>query len=246
MSRQDEYPESMVTGLGSHQENGGAAGEPAVPRPRAGIWRVADVMTTDVLTIDKNMPYKQIIRLLAEHDLSAVPVVSGGGHVLGMVSEADVLRKEERSFSRMGSGLPHRTHHERRQAEALTAEGLMSSPVVTIYPEAPLGAAARLMNGHRIRRLPVINPARELIGMVTRRDLLSVFLRPDTDLAGEIVDDLARCLPAGPMRIGVSVADGEVRLAGELPGDLIGEAVQIASGVDGVVAVTSRLTASDA
>jgi len=243
-----------VESVRSYRDNGhGSAGravgdapEASVPRPRSGTWRVADVMTTDVITIGKDAPYKQIVRLLAEHDLSAVPVVSGGGHVLGMVSEADVLRKEERYFSRMGSGLPHRTHHERKQAEALTAEGLMSSPVVTIYPEAPLGAAARLMNGHRIRRLPVVSQAKELIGMVTRRDLLSVFLRPDEEIAGEIVDDLARCLPAGPMRIGVAVCDGEVRLAGEVPAaGLIGEAVRIAAAVDGVVDVASRLKVSE-
>jgi len=242
-----------------HQENAGPGGSQAshdaadggrpaavLPGPHSGKWRVADVMAADVLTIDKNMPYKQIVRLLAENDLSAIPVVSGGGHVLGMVSEADVLRKEERYFGRLGSGLPHRTHHERKQAEALTAEGLMSSPVITIHPDAPLGAAARLMNGHRIRRLPVVSPARELIGMVTRRDLLSVFLRPDGEIAAEINEEFARRLPAGgPVRIIMSVADGEVRLAGVVPTpDMIGQAVRIASSVDGVVEVASRLTTS--
>jgi CBS domain-containing protein len=59
----------------------------------------------------------------------------------------------------------------------------MTSPAITIHPDAPVGAAARLMNGHRIRRLPVVDPSGKLIGIVSRRDLLSVFLRPDEEIA---------------------------------------------------------------
>jgi CBS domain-containing protein len=233
---------------GSHESTRGKTAVPAsrVP-PRQGIWRVIDVMATDVVTIDKHATYKQVARLLAENDLTAVPVVSSGGRVLGMVSEADVLRREEKSFSRLSAGLPRRSHHERLQAEALTAAELMSSPAVTIHPDAPLGAAARLMNGHHIRRLPVVNPAGELLGMVSRRDLLRVFLRPDTEIAGDVADALGRALTAGPVRVAVTVADGVVTLTGEVQkADMIAEAVRAASEVNGVVAVTSKLAASSA
>jgi CBS domain-containing protein len=214
---------------------------------RQGRWRVADVMATDVVTIDKNMPYKQVARVLAENSLSAVPVISGGGHVLGIVSEADVLRKEERDFSRLGSGLPRRTRHERQQARAVTASELMTSPAITIHPDAPLGAAARLMNGHNITRLPVVDASRELIGMVSRNDLLTVYLRPDDDIAAEITASLRQVAGARLAQVAVSVVDGEATLTGELPGaDLISEAVGIASGVDGVVTVISALTAGQA
>jgi len=270
MSRQDEYLQSMLTDLGSvyyqtlqgeaseadvakaaeavrsHRAStqgapsAGAVGAPA-PMPRRGKWRVSDVMTRDVISIDKTMAYKQVARLLVERDLSAIPVVSGGGRVLGMVSEADVLRKSEMSFGRIGSGLRRRTHHERGQAEALSAAQLMSSPAVTIYPDAPLGAAARLMNGRRIRRLPVVNTAGELIGIVSRRDLLSVFLRPDAEISAEIADAVAGL--AGPGTVAVTVNDGEATLTGSLPkADLIVAAVHAASEVDGVVAVFSELT----
>ncbi len=230
-----------------HEEEAGPSrapdGQPGpaarVPRPRPGRWRVADVMATEVITVGKNMPFHQVAKVLAENDLSAVPVVSGGGHVLGVISEADLLRKEERFFSRLGSGLPRRTHHERKQAEALTAEGLMTSPAITIHPDAPLGEAARLMNGRRICQLPVVSPDRELIGMVCRRDLLSAFLRPDPDIAAEITGELARTVG----QVAVAVTDGEVTLAGELPDPAqVAEAVKIATAVDGVVAVYSTLT----
>jgi CBS domain-containing protein len=243
MNRFEEITGSMLTDPGPGASGRAAAG----PAPRGGRHRVSDVMATDVITVDKNMPYKQVARLLAEHDLSSVPVLSGGGRVLGMISEADVLRKEERSFSRLAAGLPRRTHHEREQAKALTADGLMTSPAITIHPDAPLGAAARLMNAHHFTRLPVVSPSGELIGVVSRKDLLSVFLRPDGEIAAEIADELARVTPGGPARLVVSVTDGEVLLTGELRGaGAIAAAVKIASDVAGVVAVTSQLTAGEA
>jgi CBS-domain-containing membrane protein len=229
MSRREEYTEAS-DGTG---------------RSRTGRWRVIDVMATDVITADKNMPYKQVARLLADNDLSSVPVLSGGGRVLGVVSEADVLRREERSFSRLGAGLPRRTHRERAQAEALTASELMTAPAITIHPDAPLGAAARLMNAHHVRRLPVVNPAGELIGIVSRRDLMSVFLRPDAEIAAEVAASLAAMPQARAIRVAVSVADGEVILTGEMPvAGMIATAIKVASDVDGVVAISSRLTAS--
>ncbi|MHB1596452.1 MAG: CBS domain-containing protein [Streptosporangiaceae bacterium] len=221
---------------------GAAPGEPD-GRPARGRWRVIDVMTTDVITVDRATPYKQVARMLAEHDVSALPVLSGGGRVLGMVSEADVLRKEERSFGRLSAGLPRRTHHEKEQAAALTAGELMTSPAITIHPDAPLGAAARLMNGHHIRRLPVVNPAGELIGLVSRQDLLSVFLRSDDEIAAEIADSLTRLLTEGPVQVAVTVTEGMATLTGRVPtAEQIGMVVKMAEETDGVVAVTSRLT----
>jgi CBS domain-containing protein len=203
-------------------------------------------MATDVITVDKHTPFKYVARLLAENGLSSVPVVSGGGRVLGMISEADLLRKEERSFGRLSAGLPRRTHREREQANALTAARLMTSPAITIHPDAPLGAAARLMNAHHITRLPVVAPSGEMIGVVSRRDLLAGYLRPDADIADEIAAGLAQISPAGPARITVSVTDGEVELTGTVPrASMAGTAIKVASDVDGTVAVTSRLTAGE-
>jgi CBS-domain-containing membrane protein len=121
----------------------------------------------------------------------------------------------------------------------------MTAPAITIHPDAPLGAAARLMNAHHVRRLPVVNPAGELIGIVSRRDLMSVFLRPDAEIAAEVAASLAAMPQAGAIRVSVSVADGEVILTGEVPdAGMIASAIKVASDVDGVVAVASRLTAS--
>lgn len=247
----------LVESVRQHQarsEPSGAGREPARAETGGadrhsphGRWRVIDVMRTDVVTADKSMPYKQVVRLLAENDVTSVPVLSGGGRVLGMVSEADVLRKEERSFSRISAGLPRRTHHEREQAEALTAGEMMTSPAVTIHPDAPLGSAARQMNGHHIRRLPVVNPAGELLGVVSRQDLLSVFLRPDPEIAAEIADALTHLLLDGPVQVAVTVREGVATLTGRLPKtEMIGTVVKMTADIDGVVAVNSRLTAGPA
>jgi CBS domain-containing protein len=234
----DKAAGEAAAGEGGLRAPGGLGGHPA-----RGRWRVIDVMATDVVTVDRATPYKQVARMLAEHDVSALPVLSGGGRVLGMVSEADVLRKEERSFGRLGSGLPRRTHQQKEQAAALTAGELMTTPAVTIHPDAPLGAAARLMNGHHIRRLPVVNPTGELIGVVSRQDLLSVFLRSDD----EIANALTRLLTDEPVQVAVTVREGMVTLTGRVPkAEQIAAVVKMTADTDGVVAVTSRLTAAPA
>jgi CBS domain-containing protein len=212
-------------------------------RPHSGRWRVRDVMTTDVVTVSGPMSCKQVARVMTGRRVSGVPVVTKDGRVAGMVSEADILRKEERAFRRLGTGLPRRTRRERAQAKARCAAELMTSPAITIHPDAPVGAAARLMNGHRIRRLPVIDPSGKLIGIVSRRDLLSVFLRPDEEIAAEVHGMLTGILLAEPDGVQVTVRDGVVILSGSLPRpNLIPVAERLASGVDGVVAVIGKLT----
>jgi CBS-domain-containing membrane protein len=123
----------------------------------------------------------------------------------------------------------------------------MTSPVITIHPDASLSAAARLMNAHRIRRLPVVDAAGDLVGIVSRRDLMKVFLRPDEDITAEVSSVLGQILPEDAGQVTVSVSDGVVTLDGALGDqDLIPVAVGLTSGVDGVVAVANRLTRQEA
>jgi CBS domain-containing protein len=222
---------------GGHVASGQAPGG-----QRTNRWRIADVMSSDWRTVSKNMPYKQVAQLMADHHLTAVPVVSDSGRVLGMVSEADLLRKEERSFGRLSAGLPKRSHHERVQADALTAAELMTSPAITIHPDAPLGAAARLMNARHVRRLPVVDPAGHLVGMVSRRDLLSVFLQPDDEIGAQVAAMLEGAALAGSDQITVAVVDGIVTLGGVVPdAGIVERAIRLASEVDGVVAVRRQV-----
>jgi CBS domain-containing protein len=145
----------------AHRSDGGAgeALDDAGARARShrgGRWRVRDVMSTDVVTVGKTTSYKEVARLMTEHKVNALPVVTKSGHLIGVVSEADVLRKEERRFRRLASGLSGRARRERAKAGARTAAELMTSPVITTHPDASLASAARLMSAHHIRRLPVL------------------------------------------------------------------------------------------
>ena len=277
MSRQDAHFDAMLRHLGAayyqtlrgegsaleveralesvedaHRSGGGAARQLADPGERArshrgGRWRVRDVMSTDVVTVGKTTSYKEVARLMTEHKVNALPVMIKNGHLIGIVSETDVLRKEERRFRRLVSGLSGRARRERAKAEARTAAQLMTSPVITTHPDASLASAARLMNDHHIRRLPVLDASGALIGMVSRRDLLRVFLRPDAEIGAEVHGVLTGVLLEDPQSVTVQVRDGVVTLRGSLrEPELIPAAVRLASDVDGVVAVANELTSGPA
>ena len=234
-------------GINADRDGLGGAPEAGRGLRRRGQWRVCDVMTADVVTADRNMSYKQTAKLMTDQRVSAIPVVAKGGRVVGVVSEADVLRKAERRPWRRGSRLSGRVRRDRAKARARTAGQLMSSPAITIHPDASLSAAARLMNAHHMRRLPVVNAVGDLIGIVSRRDLIKVFLRPDGEIAAEVSDVLAQIILDDAGQVTVSVVDGVVTLGGGLEDeDLIPVAVGLASGVDGVVAVVNRLTRQEA
>ena len=239
VARRDRGTEPGRDGVGGASEAGRGL-------RRRGQWRVCDVMTAGVVTADRNMSYKQTAKLMTDQRISAIPVVAKGGRVVGVVSEADVLRKAERRPSRW-TVLSGRARRDRAKARARTAGQLMTSPAITIHPDASLSAAARLMNAHHMRRLPVVNAAGDLIGIVSRRDLMKVFLRPDEEITAEVSDELAQILLDDAGQVTVSVLEGVVTLGGGLDDeDLIPVAVGLASGVDGVVAVVNKLTREEA
>ena len=230
---------------------------PAPARPRAGHkesvprrqhhgrWnsRVRDVMTTSVVTVDRITPYKEIASKLSEHQISGLPVLTMGRHVAGVVSEGDLLAaRDHNPMAR--HGLRHRLD-SRKQHQGRTAEQLMTSPAVTTYPDATIAGAARQMNAHHVRSLPVVDPDGKLIGIVGRRDLLSVFLRPDAEIARQVDEILADLLPGGPTGIEVTVHNGVVILSGQpelaAENDLIPVAVRLAWDVDGVVDVVNKV-----
>jgi CBS domain-containing protein len=211
-----------------------------------GRWRtrMRDVMTTTVVTVDRITPYKEIATLLAEHRISGVPVLSMGRKVTGIVSEADLLSARAGRITATGRrALPWPSGRKRHQG--LTAAQLMTSPAITIYPDASVAAAARSMNAHRIRRLPVVDPEGRLLGIVSRRDLLSVFLRPDEQIAREVRDIFAELLPDERADISVTVHNGLVTLTGHPAAagerDLLPIAVRLAWDVEGVVDVVDRV-----
>jgi CBS domain-containing protein len=203
-------------------------------------------MATDVVTVDTEASFKDIVRLLTEHDVSALPVLDPGGKVIGIVSNADLLPKQaaqEPSDSHSPAAWFKR-HRDRDRAEPTTAGELMSAPVYTIGPDDTVVDAAKLLDKHRVKRLPVVTDDGTLLGIVSRRDLLTVFLRGDEDIAADIAENMfGRNLDTVVDPTTIEVHDGMVTLRGELPRkSMIALAETLTSRVDGVVAVDNQLT----
>jgi len=206
--------------------------------------RVEDVMTTAVVWVERLTPYKEIARLLAEHEVSTLPVLAEGWRVVGVVSETELLAAQD-SAARWGRTA--RRPARRSRPATLTAGELMTAPPVTIRPDATVSAATRVMTTHRVTSLPVTGAERQLIGIVSRRDLLSVFLRPDADIVREVRHLIGEMPLRDPADVIVTVRHGVVTLTGVVrPGpdqrqDLIPAVIRMIWDVDGVVDVGSRL-----
>lgn len=208
---------------------------------------VRDVMTREVVTVTGSAGFKEIVRIMQEHGVSAVPVVDEGGRLVGIVSEADLLLKEEyepeteperRLLSFRGRKV------ERKKAAGLVATDLMTTPVVTVEPDATLPKAARLMHERKVKRVPVVDAEGRVVGIVSRADLLKVFLRPDQEIFDEVTQTvLRRTLWLDPEAITVSVLGGVVLLEGIVEQrSMLPLVTELALGVEGVVGVENRLS----
>ncbi|OIK25527.1 hypothetical protein VT52_021695 [Streptomyces malaysiense] len=200
-------------------------------------------MTVPAVIVGRGARFKEIVRVMEQRQVSALPVVGDDGHVVGVVSEADLLPKEEfggRELTRF-ERIARRTDLVR--AEALTAEELMTTPAVTVRPDDTLAQAARLMAVEHVKRLPVVDGADRLRGVVSRGDLLKVFLRPDEDIEEEVRRTVVSYLfPTLAHAIHVSVRDGIVTLRGPVyDTSLIWVAERLIRAVEGVVDVEARL-----
>jgi len=210
---------------------------------------VSQVMTPDVVTVDALAPFKEIVRLMQEHRVSALPVVDGDGVLVGIVSEGDLILKEDPELEGGGRHLFETRHRalDRSKAAGLQAHELMTTPVISVAPEATLGDAARRMHRAEIKRLPVVDADGHLVGIVSRADLLRVFLRADADIAREIREDvIRRTLWIDPDTIRVVVGEGVVTLQGQIERrSLLPILDRLIISIEGVVAVDDRLSYAD-
>ncbi|MFB7272491.1 CBS domain-containing protein [Streptomyces sp. NPDC056244] len=206
--------------------------------------RISELMTRDVVSVRPETPFKEIARMLADHDISAVPVVDTAGRPVGLVSEADLLRKAAGGSDLSGrTPLPDLEAWERARAEGSTAGEVMSAPVVCAHPDWTVVEAARLMAVQNVKRLPVVDETETLRGIVSRADLLRVFLRQDHAIRDEITHDvLAGTLGLAPMAVTADVKEGEVTLHGAVEDSrLVPVVVRLCRSVDGVVTVSEDL-----
>lgn len=203
---------------------------------------VRNLMTTNVVTVHRDTPFKEIAQLLAQYKVSGVPVLDPDNTVIGVVSEADLLRKESAERLPVFAGEKRRRAAEK--AAGRVAADVMTAPAITIEPEATVVQAAKLLAKHDVKRLPVVDSDGILVGIVSRRDLLKVFLRSDDELREEILHDVfERTLWVDRTECDVEAHDGIVRLRGQLETkSLVSIAVSLTRKVDGVIDVVDLLS----
>lgn len=212
----------------------------STPRHRT----VADVMTRRVHVASLTTPFKLLVRLIEENRISAIPIVNHDGVPVGVVSESDLLLKERRSELESAPDLlhPKRRQSQRSKAQGLVAADVMSSPPIVVACECRLADAARLMQERNVRRLVVVEERGKIAGIVSRSDLLQVYLRSDGDLHEEIVENLIPRLMPALDPIGVEVRDNVVTLEGEVDRKSdVAILERLTKEVDGVVGVVNRL-----
>jgi CBS domain-containing protein len=206
--------------------------------------RVEQLMTTDVLTVSPETPLRDVARILTQNRISGLPVCADDGTILGVVSEADIVRKEQgppetrhHLFQRTVA-----TRHSGREVASRTAGDVMTAPPVVVAATAPASQAAKLMVERSVNRLPVVTDG-TLVGIVTRADLVRAFNRPDRELAREIADDVLLCtMWMDPEEVEVDVEDGEVTLRGSVETHSQAELIEMyVRRIPGVVDVRSRL-----
>ncbi|MFF9038942.1 CBS domain-containing protein [Streptomyces sp. NPDC014892] len=205
---------------------------------------VGDVMTRTVATVGRGTAFKEIVQLMRDRRISAVPVVEEDGRVIGVVSEADLLPKEEFRDSDPDRYTQLRRLADLAKAGAVTAEELMASPALTVRSGVTLAQAARTMARAKVKRLPVVDADGVLEGIVSRADLLKVFLRTDEEIAEEVRREVVAYLFPPPVSaVRVNVRDGVVRLGGRVRDtSLVPVAARLVRAVEGVVSVDFDLT----
>ena len=209
--------------------------------------KISQLMRRDVVVAREAQSLKEAAAALVANGISGMPVCTEDGQVIGVLSEADVLYKERGRTERRGGALAwlfeDDTAEVHAKAQARTVAEAMTTPAITIGPSATAAGAARLMLEHSINRLPVVAENGQLIGIVTRADLVRAFTRADHEIAAEIRDDiLQRVLWIDPSAFTISVRHGEVELTGEVETPLQVELLAtLVERVPGVVSVRANV-----
>ncbi|HEY0832255.1 MAG TPA: CBS domain-containing protein [Candidatus Dormibacteraeota bacterium] len=214
-----------------------------LPRHRT----VSDVMTSRVHVARPSTPFKLLVQLIEDNKISAVPIVDEQGVPIGIVSESDLLLKERRTELESGQSLlhPRRRREQRAKALGVVASEIMTTPPITVRSDTKLADAARLMQEGNVRRLVVVDMRGKIAGIVSRSDLLQVFLRTDEELRDEVVSGIIPsvfALEPDPELL-VTVRWNVVTLSGELDRKSDVEILtRLTEELDGVVEVVDRLS----
>ena len=211
------------------------------------MWEptVESVMTEKVVTARPDTPFKALVAMMSESHVSGVPVVAASGELVGVVSEADTLAKQEHlggtTARPLFAGRKRRARW--RKAAGTTAADLMTAPAVTIGPTESVSAAARLLAAKKVRRLCVVDEEGRLVGIVSRRDVIGTFLRADDDISADVRQLVfKKGMWLFPGTLDVEVTEGVATVTGSVERRTTAQvAAQLTQAVPGVVGVRNKI-----
>jgi CBS domain-containing protein len=219
-----------------------------------------DVMVSPVVTVGKGATVRDVARILLEKHISAVPVVDSAGKVVGIVSEGDLMHRAEAGTERPYSWWVHFLAGDATiaadyvKSHAAKVEDVMTSDVVTAAPETPLHEIAALLEERGIKRVPIVNTDGDLVGIVSRANLIQVIASacpklemtlPDSAIRQKLLGELKKQPWTHMYNLNVTVSNGTVDLWGYAQSDDERRAIRVAAeAIPGVSLVKDHLADS--
>jgi CBS domain-containing protein len=208
--------------------------------------KVGEIMTTDIVSVAPDTPFKEVVERLIHGDVGGVPVVDEVGKVVGLITEADLIAKEAYGDRRRGlallmDALSARDHHWVIKAGASVAADLMTRNVVGCRSDEDVKTVARRMLDLGLKRMPVVD-AGSLVGIISRHDILEMFARRDDAIARDVKRVLSERNMPDDHHVMFTVEDGVVTLTGDVrykwDAPIV---VSMVRALPGVINVVSRL-----
>ena len=219
--------------------------------------KARDVMISPVITVGENDPVHHVANLLIKHRISAVPVVDHTGKIIGIVSEGDLIRRPETGTESPVSWWLSLISGERALAEAYSkshgkkARDVMTTPVQTAHPDTPLHDIADMLEERHVRRVPIVNQAGELVGIISRANIVQALAtaRPQLEISASdslirerLITELRKHSWSHLPKLNVTVTNGVVDLWGIAESDPERKAIKVAAeSIPGVTGVNDHL-----
>lgn len=221
-----------------------------------------DVMVSPVVTVREDATVQEVARLLIDRRISAVPVVDAAGKLAGIVTESDLMRRAEIGTERQYSWWLSLLADARTQARdyvtshATRVKDVMTGNVKTVAPDTPLHQVAELLEKNQVKRLPVVSKKGELVGMVSRANIVQAVASarprleislPDATIRNRLLDELKKQPWTQAYKLNITVTGGVVELWGTVETEQERQAIMVAAeSMPGVNAVKDHLFRSAA
>jgi CBS-domain-containing membrane protein len=194
---------------------------------------VREVMTTTPVTVPVGTPIKVALQTLMRTQVTALPVLTKGDHLAGIVSEADLIREQVMADPRLHE-IPH---PEEDAVRHQTVDEVMTAHVVTVGPDADLVQAVELLTSTTVKSLPVVDRAGRVVGMISRSDIVRTLAQADVIIERDID---AALVSVGLCHWSVEVRDGAAELVAPRGAEGLALARIAAGTVPGVTSITVR------